>query len=521
MSAVSPAPTFASRPGWKQTVGVLVLVELALLAFYFETARAMVEIWWRSGTFNHAFLVPPISLWLIWEKRRELAREAPRPALWLALPLAVIACGWLMGELAAVNVLTQFALVGMLVLAVPLVIGLRAARRIAFPLGFLFFAVPFGEFVMPTMMDWTAKFTVLGLRATGIPVYQEGLHFVIPSGRWSVVEACSGVRYLIASIVVGTLFAYLNFRSLKRRLIFVAVAIVVPLVANWLRAYMIVMLGHLSVNALAVGVDHLIYGWVFFGAVMLIMFAIGLRWREDETGPSAGLAREEARAKPAAHPRDVLLSAALAIGIAITPRAALMWLDGGPVQPPPQLSAAALAQGGWQLAEAPLVDWQPAFANPSATLNVTLAKEGRRVGVFIAWYQQQNYERKLISSENVLVKSSDQDWAQTARGEKSISLGGRTVGVRTASLRRIDAGLTSESQRLMVWHWYDIDGRVVIRDALGKLMLALKRLAGRGDASAAVFVYAPEPGAEVLAQYLSEAGAGIERLLAEADAARR
>jgi exosortase len=112
-------------------------------------------------------------------------------------------------------------------------------------------------------MQWTADATVFGLRLSGIPVYHEGQHLVIPSGSWAVVEACSGVRYLIASLTVGTLFAYLTYQSLKRRLIFVALSIIVPVIANWARAYMIVMLGHLSGNKLAVGVDHLIYGWVF------------------------------------------------------------------------------------------------------------------------------------------------------------------------------------------------------------------------------------------------------------------
>ena len=56
--------------------------------------------------------------------------------------------------------------------------------------------MPFGEFALPQMMEWTANFTVLALRLSGIPVFREGLQFVIPSGNWSVVEACSGVRYL-------------------------------------------------------------------------------------------------------------------------------------------------------------------------------------------------------------------------------------------------------------------------------------------------------------------------------------
>lgn len=517
MSAVTPALTVR----WKQAFFAIASVELALIGLYFGTASAMVEIWWRSETFNHAFLVPPIALWLIWEKRHALAREAPRPALWLILPLAAIACGWLLGELAAVNAVTQLALVAMQVLAVPLIIGLPAAKHIAFPLGFLFFAVPIGEFAMPKLMDWTAMFTVMGLRASGIPVYQEGLHFVIPSGKWSVVEACSGVRYLIASVVVGTLYAYLNYQSLKRRLIFVGVAILVPLVANWLRAYMIVMLGHYSGNTLAVGVDHLIYGWVFFGVLIMIMFAIGMRWREPEAElppVTVGSAGSAAGSRPA----SLATAALLALGIASAPHAALRDLESGPELPPPLLSAPALAQGGWEIADGPLSDWQPAFANPSGTLNAVLAKDGQRVGVFIAYYRQQGYERKLISSENVLVKSNDKAWAQIDRGSRQITMGGQPASIRTGLLRSNLLSVGADPAKYRVWHWYWIGGRIVTSDHLGKLWLALARLSGQGDESAAVFVYAPEPGAEVLlADYLATSGQGIGLLLEQSAAGRR
>ncbi|MHB1358542.1 MAG: exosortase C-terminal domain/associated protein EpsI [Rhodocyclaceae bacterium] len=189
-------------------------------------------------------------------------------------------------------------------------------------------------------------------------------------------------------------------------------------------------------------------------------------------------------------------------------------MTAGPALPPPVLTAQALATGGWQGGGTPLTGWQPAFANPAATLNATLTKDGRHVGVFIAYYQQQNYERKLISSENVLVKSDDKEWAQLGRDVRQIALAGQSVTVRGGSLRRQLASIGAEPLRLRVWHWYWIDGQIIASDHLGKLRLALARLAGRGDASAAIFVYAPEPGGDaVLADYLAHAGGGIAAVL--------
>ena len=221
---------------------------------YGSAAVEMVHIWARTTTFNHGFVVPPIVLWLAWRQRHALARVPLRPSAWPLVAIAALGVLALSGVLARVNVLPQFALVASIALTVPAVLGWPATRVLAFPLCFLFFALPVGDFLLPKLMDWTADFTVAALRATGIPVYRQGLVFVIPSGTWSVVEACSGVRYLIASLMVGTLYAYLIYRSTTRRVVFIACAAAVPIVANWMRAYLIVLLGHLSDNRLAVGV---------------------------------------------------------------------------------------------------------------------------------------------------------------------------------------------------------------------------------------------------------------------------
>ena len=260
-----------------------------LVALYWGTAKSLVETWAATDIFQHGFVVVPISLWLAWRLRDRTSIDEVHP-FWPGLGVVAIAGAlWLLGELAAAMSVEHFAFVLAIQAALVTIVGLQVAKTFAFPLGFLLFAVPVGEALVPTLMDWTADFTVAALRATGVPVYRTGIHFIIPSGAWSVVEGCSGIRYLIASVMVGTLYGYLTYRSTWRRLAFVAVSIVVPIVANWLRAYMIVMIGHLSDNKYAVGVDHLVYGWLFFGVVMLIMFGIGSLWREHD--PDASLAR--------------------------------------------------------------------------------------------------------------------------------------------------------------------------------------------------------------------------------------
>ena len=263
---------------WVLQLGLLFAALFWLIAWHWETALSMVDIWWTSETFAHGMVVYPASLWLIWRKRNELAKLPVEPCYWALVPLTGACFGWLVATAGGVQAGQHFCLVVAIALLPWLVLGTRVARTIAFPLAFTLLAAPIGDFLMPIMMQHTADVTVAALRLIGMPVYREGLHFVIPSGRWSIVEACSGLRYLIASGVLGCLFAYLTYQSPWRRAAFIAASIMAPIVANWVRAFMIVMIGHYSGMTLAVGVDHLIYGWVFFGFVMLLLAYVGSRF---------------------------------------------------------------------------------------------------------------------------------------------------------------------------------------------------------------------------------------------------
>lgn len=488
---MTQAPTVSNNP-WRTALPVYAVMLTCVVGLYFDTAHAIVTIWIRSDTFTHGFLVPPIVVWLVWRKRQTIAQIAPQPSL-LALPfVAGAALAWLLGDLAAVNALRQLAFVSLIILLVPAVLGWAVARSIAFPLAFLLFAVPFGEFAMPQLMEWTADFTVLALRLTGIPVFREGLQFVIPSGNWSVVEACSGVRYLIASVTVGTLFAYLNYQSTSRRILFIGVSLLVPIAANWMRAYLIVLLGHLSGNKLAAGVDHLIYGWVFFGVVIMLMFMVGARWSEPDPEPVAPAASVDGGGQTTSW----LYTGATAISIAALlamPLMARNAINGSThARATPLLTAPASLGSGWSSAVMQSASWRPAFHNPSAQLQATYANGDQIVSLYLGYYNRQSDDSKLVSSENVLVKSKDPQWAQVSRETRTLELGGKPLVLRTAELRGAPVAGQATENRLVVWQIYWVNGTLTASDALAKAYAAGYSLIGRGDDSAVILVYAPK-----------------------------
>lgn len=500
LTAALSWPARALPAPWPQALLRLGLWMAAVGVLYRDTALAMVAIWARSDTFAHAFLVPPLALYLVWRRRQAVLALTPQAAFSAWPLLAAAALAWVLGDLASINALTQLAFTALLVGLVPAVLGWSVARLLMFPLGFLFFAVPLGEFMMPQLMEWTANFTVFALRLSGIPVYREGLQFVIPSGHWSVVEACSGVRYLMASLTVGTLFAYLSYQSTGRRLLFVLLSLLVPIAANWLRAYFIVLLGHLSGNQLATGVDHLIYGWLFFGVVITLMYLVGARWAEPEkesTQPSMGVLRDQGAAVQAKGGIPIggwvawLAWFALALMLALPPLA-LQTVGTPPAADLSRLAGAPVLAAGWTAQGAAEVAFKPAFQNPSAEISASYAAQPGTVGLYLGYYQAQNYQHKLVSSDNVLLPSKDPHWVQVASAARELAWGAQSALVRTAQLQARPLATPGPAAGLLVWQVYWVNGQLTASDYQAKALIALNRLLGRGDASAVIVLHTPQ-----------------------------
>lgn len=489
-----------------------------LIAWYWPTAHQIASIWHRSDTYAHGMVVIPVFIWLVWRKREQLRGLMPQPVPWAAVPLALLGFGWLLGQMVSVDGVTHFALIAMIVLGLAAVLGRRLARVLLFPILFLFFGLPIGDFLLPVLMHYTAEFTVAALRLSGIPVYQEGLFFIVPNGRWSVVEACSGLRYMHASLFVGALYAYLNYVSLKRRLLFMVVAFVVPIVANWIRAYLIVLVGYLTDNRIAAGADHLIYGWVFFGIVILLMFWIGSFWREDEPATAA------ARPAPdtASTPQRMRWAAILPLALVTMLFPPLLNFIESPVEPFEVVLATPAPQAGWALADEPVLGFLPNYHGHRAERHQTYIRidDGAKVTLYIAYYAEQREGAELIAWRNRLLGRSGEElrWIDLGARRDALPEVGSVVHARVAR---------SDDRRLSVWHWYWYwsNGRVISSDILAKVLLAVDHLTGQPDDAAFVAVYAEDTfdgmqARDVVEAFVRDHAGAIARELEQAETGR-
>lgn len=236
----------------------------AVFATYAETFLSMATTWASSGTYGHGFAVLPVVMWLVHRRRRELAATEPG-VCWGALPLlGALAGTWMLGRWCGVAVVEQASLLVMVPTVLLLVLGREFLARAAFPAGFALLAVPIGDFLLSPMMSLTAAGAVTLLHWSGIEAHRDGWIIATPAGRFVVAEACSGLRYLIASFATALLFAHLFLRGLRRQVAFIAFAVAIPVLGNVLRAWLLMALAGPAGTRLVTGADHLLYGWLTF-----------------------------------------------------------------------------------------------------------------------------------------------------------------------------------------------------------------------------------------------------------------
>lgn len=500
---------------WRAYMALVIAALVSLVWIYQSTAMSLVALWQSSETYAHGFIIYPVSLYLIWRERVYLGSIAPRPSALALAALAVFGLGWLIAQSAGVQVVEQYMFVAMIPAVTTSILGLRIARAMAFPLAFTLLAVPFGEIFIPPLINFTADFTVYALQLTGIPVFREGTQFTIPSGHWSVVEACSGVRYLIASFTLGCLFAYLTYRSRLRQLVFIVLSIIVPIIANGLRAYMIVLIGHFSNMRLAVGVDHLIYGWLFFGLVMLVLFWIGNRWREDgEVVAESKTASIPGTASTAtASPLWATGFAAAALVIAWAPPTYLHHLEQQTFNPAPVTLVLPHTIGAWT-ASSPSTGLKPRFPGATSTVMQEYRNGDQVVGIYIAFFRNQHQNAEAVTSLNVLTDEKIQEWSTTGESRRTLHEVKEPGSVRQSLLRW-------GNLHMLAWQWYWIGNAQTANSYWAKWLQAKQRLMGSGNDGVDVVIFAPydtQP-SEVVAtmeNFLAQASPAIRQSLEQA-----
>lgn len=390
-------PSAEVADAWKKSIFWGVSALLGVFLLHMETAARAVDLWSSSSAYNYAFLVIPISAYLVWEERDRLAAMEPETSLLGLVVVLLFSVSWLVADAVGINEGRQLSLVGIIQGALLTVLGVRIFRLLLFPMTYLWLLVPTGEFLVPTLQKVATIGSVWLLDVSGIPNFTEGFLIQVPAGNFLVEPGCSGLNFILSSLALSLLYGKLTYRRWRTRLVCIFSALVIAVLANIVRIYLIIALTQITDRRLNIADDHILYGWGFFAVIMLATMWFGLKFEDKEQQPSTSTKTElHSREKPSL-PKSVLAVLSLIIISAPVATKSLVGSNHGThvitAQMPENI-------GPWRTQVFPS-DWKPVSVAEAFSYSKSYAKDGEAVDVFFSYfpYQTDEFEPKAFGNQ--------------------------------------------------------------------------------------------------------------------------
>jgi exosortase len=254
----------------------------ALLAVLIGLYAPVLSVWledlWNDPNYSHVYIVPIISGFVIWQRRRALA-VLPIQGSWRGVPLILTGVAALIvGDIGAESFLMRSSLIVIIAGLVLFHLGPRMLRALAFPLGFFLFLVPmpaiFFYAMTARLQNLAAETGAWGLDVLGVPVLMDGNVIHLSRITLGVTEACSGIRSLITLVALGVAWAYLMLPKFWMRAVLVASVLPITIVSNAGRIVMTGLVGRWFGIEYAEGFFHFVSGWLVFVLALLCFLAV-------------------------------------------------------------------------------------------------------------------------------------------------------------------------------------------------------------------------------------------------------
>lgn len=272
----------------------LLLAAIAgLLALLYRSAVLhLIQQWAADDDYTHGFLIVPLALYFVWERRHRLRGIPPVPS---ALGTGLLAAGLatlVVGAIGAELFLQRSSLVVVLAGLVYLILGKAHLRQLLFPLAFLVFMIPLPAIVMNAiafpLQLFAAQSATFCMQVAGIPVLREGNTIVLSNTTLEVAEACSGIRSLQALLALGAVYGYFTQKAVWKRWALLLLSIPIAIVANALRVMGTGFLAYLVGPEMAQGFYHSFAGWIVFAVAFVLLLGAGTLLGRLPDGGSSG-----------------------------------------------------------------------------------------------------------------------------------------------------------------------------------------------------------------------------------------
>lgn len=460
------------RSPWIYAVSAIAAVLGLLLINYQSDVFYLIERWnqIKDGEYAHGYLVLIISAYLIFNQRNELSKLTPIPeyrALFFVLAGSLL---WLVAVLVNVQTIQAVALLLITLSLVWTVVGNQIIRLLAFPILFLIFAIPAWSPLSPILQNVTADMVFGAIRVLGIPAFRQDNMLVLPAGQLSVEEACSGLRYLLAALTLGVLYAYLYYSNLRARLIIVLVAASSAIVANLLRVFIVVYLAYTSEMQHPLVNDHLALGWYIFGGVVVLLLFYESWWHKKHSLNLPDKVEQTSYTAPlkgmSTYP-VILVILSCSFIISVAPYIVNKISERSADEQIVHLLELPVEVDGWQASTVEIDSWEPVYYGAINQKQI-YQKSNKNIVLYRGYYLVQKQGEELINDRN---RIHNQDiWNTTYSKPKSLNIESQYVLERLL--------YNNENNKRLVWYWYNVAGVKGINAYEAKILQILGLLTG-------------------------------------------
>jgi exosortase len=276
----------------RQAFALMLLLSSAAVV-YVPVLSRLVRDWTHDENYSHGFLVVPLALYFVWERRAQLSSADRRPSV-AGLFIAAAGLGLLVaGTLGAEFFVTRISLIAFTAGGVLFLLGPEHLRLLAFPLAFLLLMIPipailFNQIAFPLQL-FASKFGTAAIQACAVPVLREGNVIVLANTTLEVAEACSGIRSLVSLLTLGIVYGYFTDSRNSIRVAIALATIPIAVFANGLRVAGTGILASSYGPQAAEGFFHTFSGWLIFVVSFVLLFAVAslLQWLAPERHDSS------------------------------------------------------------------------------------------------------------------------------------------------------------------------------------------------------------------------------------------
>ncbi len=433
-----------------------VLISAAFILSHAKLFAILVGSWLNSSVYSHGFLVPLISLYLVWEYRGALERISPSPSYLMGFILLSLGLALhLASQAAGILVIQEASLIITISGMVLFILGPGFLRNLAFPILYLsFMLTSWGIFTERLHMPFQLFSADLGTRLlhiVGVPAYLESVYIMLPDITLEVARECSGVNYLVSVAALGIPLAYLALKSWPRRVLLVSGALIVAVLANSLRVALIGVLSYHNFSGALHGPMHILHGMSVSVIGFAALFA-GVLLLSEKRSPAIKTGAETvpaddvqnaARGRANKYPLFITVLMLFSFGILSN------YYQPSSVKPKLDMDRFPDKIGEWSRVDEKPLRIVPWIGADHEVHGVYRHAGGAEMTLYVGYFEQQTQGKEVVNDQTKRLH------AKSVKRTLTLTRGRQE---QTAEVNVL-AGPGREMS--MTLFWYDLDGKIV------------------------------------------------------------